>query len=324
MKRALITGVTGQDGSYLAELLLEKGYEVYGLVRRTSTFPANLVRVKDNKNLKLIEGEMTDQRSLIEAVKKSQPDECYNLSAQSFVQVSWKQPFYTIDVNAVGFLRLLEAIRLMMGSNNRTKVYQASSSEMWGNMPAPQNEQTQLSAESPYGLSKIMAHQLAHCYRNSYNMFICCGILTNHESPRRGLEFVTKKIVRHVAEIKFGLRDKLVLGDLNSRRDWGYSKEFCEAMYLMLQQDKPDDYVIATNETHTIKEFVDEACLVAGLKDIKIESSPDFMRPSDVKLLQGDYSKAKEKLGWCPRIKFKELVRLMVEYELKELESRNK
>ncbi|MGB9804035.1 GDP-mannose 4,6-dehydratase, partial [Desulfofundulus sp.] len=314
MKRALITGITGQDGSYLAEFLLEKGYMVYGLVRRSST--GNLERIKHlEKDLRLIPGDLTDQNSLVAALVEAEPDEVYNLAAQSFVGVSWQQPLHTAQVTALGVTRMLEAIRTV---NPRIRFYQASSSEMFGRVrETPQSERTPFYPRSPYGVAKVYGHYITVNYRESYGLFACCGILFNHESPRRGLEFVTRKVSDGVARIKLGLARELRLGNLESRRDWGYAGDYVRAMWLMLQQDEPDDYVIATGETHSVRELVEIAFSHAGLDWQKyVVVDPRLYRPAEVDLLQGDYSKARSKLGWEPRVSFPELVRMMVDADL--------
>jgi GDPmannose 4,6-dehydratase len=318
MKSALITGITGQDGAYLAEFLLKKGYKVHGLVRRLST--PNYWRLEPFVNkLVLLDGDMTDEASLINAIKTSKPDEVYNLAAQSFVATSWKQPVLTSEVTAIGTLKLLEAVKQFAPN---AKFYQASSSEMYGNATENvQDEQTAFRPRSPYAISKLFAHWIAVNYRESYGMFVCCGILFNHESPKRGIEFVTRKITDGVARIKLGLSDKLVLGALDSKRDWGYSGDYVEAMWLMLQQEKPDDYVISTGLTHSVKDFVEAAFKAAGISDWQkyVKQDPKFMRPAELHTLQGSSRKAKEKLGWQPRVNFNELVKLMVEEDIKRL-----
>lgn len=324
-KKAFITGITGQDGSYLTELLLKKGYEVHGIVRRSSSLVRSRIEhlypEHKDKNLFLHYGDLSDGTNISRLLYIIQPDEIYNLAAQSHVRISFDIPAYTADVTGVGVVRLLEAIR---DSGIKPKFYQASSSEMFGKvMETPQTEKTPFHPRSPYGCAKVFAHHIVVNYRESYDLFACSGILFNHESPRRGENFVTKKITQAVAEIKNGLRDKLVLGNLDAKRDWGYAKEYVEAMWMMLQQDEPDDYVIATGETHTVAEFAEEAFKVAGLnwKDY-IAFDEKFLRPAEVDLLIGDYSKAKKKLGWEPKTKFKDLVKLMVEADLKEVENR--
>ncbi len=341
MKKALITGITGQDGSYLAELLLGKGYEVHGIIRRASTFNTQRIHriyqdphEKDN-NLKLSYGDLVDASNLSRLIEKIEPDEIYNLAAQSHVGVSFDLPEYTADVDAVGTLRLLDAIR---EARVDTKIYQASTSELFGKVQeTPQKETTPFYPRSPYGVAKLYAYWITVNYREAYNLFACNGILFNHESERRGKRFVTRKITTAVAKIKAGLQDKLYLGNLNSKRDWGYAPEFVEAMYLVLQQDKPEDYVIATGETHTIKEFCERAFSCAGYNIVwegedenekgldkstgktLIEVDPKYFRPTEVDLLIGDSTKAKEKLGWEPKVKFEELVEIMVKADIDKL-----
>ncbi len=319
-RRALITGITGQDGSYLAELLLKKGYDVYGLVRRTST--TNSMRIENILDkITLIPGDMCDQSSLISAVRQSQPDEVYNLAAQSFVGSSWSQPLFTGDATALGVTRLLEALRVC-GSDAR--FYQASSSEMFGKaVETPQNERTPFHPRSPYGVAKLYGHWIAVNYRESYGMFICSGILFNHESPRRGIEFVTRKISNGVARIYHGLDSELLLGNLDAKRDWGFAGDYVKAMWLMLQQDTPDDYVIATGRAHTVREFCEVAFDAAGL-DWKeyVKVDPQFLRPAEVELLKGDCSKARKTLGWKPEVSFKELVRMMVQSDIELLSAK--
>ncbi len=318
-KRALITGITGQDGSYLAEFLLKKGYEVFGLTRRTSTM--NFERIKGIVDkIELIQGDLIDQGSLDEAIKEVQPDEVYNLAAQSFVPTSWNQPVLTGEVTALGVTRVLEAIRKVKPD---TKFYQASSSEMFGKVrEVPQNEKTPFYPRSPYGVSKVYGHWITVNYRESYNLFAVSGILFNHESPRRGLEFVTRKISYGVARIKLGLAKKLVLGNLDAKRDWGYAPDYVEAMWLMLQQDKPDDYVISTGETHSVREFVQLAFEVVGIKNWQsyVQQDPKFMRPAEVEILVGDSSKARTELKWKPRTSFSQLVEIMVKADLQRLQ----
>lgn len=313
-KRALISGLTGQDGSYLADLLLEKGYTVFGLVRRTSTDNLSRIRHLDGE-IELIQGDMLDQRSLLEAVERAKPDEVYNLAAQSFVGTSWQQPTLTMEINALGVVRLLEVIRQV---NPRIRFYQASSSEMFGAVrETPQRETTPFYPRSPYGVSKAAAHYVTVNYRESYGLFACAGILYNHEGPRRGLEFVTKKIARGVADIAHGRAKSLVLGDLNPLRDWGYAPDYVRAMWLMLQQPEPADYVIATGETHTVREFVAAAFAAADLEWWHyVEQDPTLLRPAEVTQLCGDASLACERLGWMPSVSFRGLVGLMVQHEL--------
>jgi GDPmannose 4,6-dehydratase len=307
--RALITGVTGQDGSYLAEFLLEKGYEVFGLIRRTSQ--ANLghaEQIKDEK-FHIIHGDLTDQGSLNRAVFETVPDEVYNLGAQSFVGGSWNYPVSTVDITGVGSLRLLEALRQV---NPKARFYQASSSEMFGNQTGLLDENTPFKPRSPYGFAKVLAHQAAVNYRESYGMFISCGILFNHESPRRGNEFVTKKIVNQAKEIFTGSRNAYSLGALEPRRDWGYAKEYVEAMWLMLQQDKGDDYVIGTGVSHSIGDFVGILNDMYGIK-AKVEIDPAFKRPAEILDLRANGYKAYKQLGWKPQTSLAELIRIMME-----------
>ncbi|MDZ4671116.1 MAG: GDP-mannose 4,6-dehydratase [Phototrophicales bacterium] len=321
-KKALITGITGQDGSYLAEFLLEQGYEVFGLVRRTSTVKYERIQhIQDD--VTLLQGDMSDQTSLTSAIQTSQPDEIYNLAAQSFVQTSWGQPVFTGDVTALGVTRLLDAIRTV---NPKIRFYQASSSEMFGKVQeVPQKETTPFYPRSPYGVAKVYGHWITVNYRESYNMYACSGILFNHESPRRGLEFVTRKVTYHAAKIKMGLANELRLGNLDSQRDWGFAGDYVRAMWLMLQQDTPDDYVISTNETHTVQRLVEIAFDAVGL-DWKnyVVLDERFMRPAEVDLLIGDPSKAGEKLGWEPKVTFEELIQMMVESDLKQLKDEHR
>ena len=317
-KRALVTGITGQDGSYLAELLLEKGYEVHGMVRRASTEKFDRIEhLRDT--ITLHQGDLLDQRSLVDTLRASKPDEIYNLAAMSFVGLSWQQPTLTADFTGVGVTRILEAMR---EAAPEARFYQASSSEMFGKVrEVPQNEDTPLYPRSPYGVAKVYGHFITVNYRESYDLHATSGILFNHESPRRGLEFVTRKVTWHAAAIKHGLRDKLALGNLDAKRDWGYAKDYVEAMWLMLQQDDADDFVIATGETHTVRECVQVAFDEAGLGDWEqyVEIDPQFVRPAEVDLLIGDPTKAKEKLGWTPATSFEELIRLMVRADLELL-----
>lgn len=322
MKKAFITGITGQDGSYLAESLLKKGYRVYGLTRRTSTQNyARIANIMHDPNLELISGDLIDQHSLTFAMRDIQPDEVYNLAAQSFVKASWEQPVLTGEFTGLGVTRVLEAVRLAAPN---AKFYQASSSEMFGKVQqVPQTEKTPFYPRSPYGVAKVYGHWITVNYRESFDMFAVSGILFNHESPRRGLEFVTRKIANAVARVKLGKQDFVELGNLDSKRDWGYAKDYVEAMWMMLQQDNPSDYVISTGETHSVKEFLQLSCQAADIKDWEsiYKHNPKFDRPAEVDLLIGDPSKAKKELGWEPSINFKELVTLMVEAEL-ELESK--
>lgn len=324
-KKALITGITGQDGSYLAEFLLDKDYEVHGIIRRASTF--NTSRIDHLYNdphtqgvrLFLHYGDLSDSSNLSRLIEQIEPAEIYHLGAQSHVRVSFDTPEYTGDVTALGTLRLLDAMRIT-GINAR--FYQASSSEMYGKVQEiPQKETTPFYPRSPYAAAKVYAYWMTVNYRESYDMFACNGILFNHESPRRGETFVTRKITRAVARIKAGLQKTLYLGNLDAKRDWGYAKEYVEAMWMMLQQDKPDDYVIATNETHSVREFLEEAFSYAGLdwKD-HVSIDPKYFRPAEVDLLIGDYSKAHAAFGWKPRTSFKELVRIMVDADIEALQ----
>ncbi len=320
MKRALITGITGQDGSYLAEFLLSKGYEVHGIIRRASTF--NTGRIdhiykdphKSGVRLLLHYGDLSDSSELTNLIYNIKPDEIYHLGAQSHVRVSFDMPEYTGDITGLGTTRILEAIRR---SGVKCKFYQASSSEMYGDAPAPQNEDTPFRARSPYAAAKIYSYWMVRNYREGYKLFACNGILFNHESPRRGETFVTRKITRGLARILAGKDKKLYLGNLEARRDWGYAPDYVEAMWMMLQQDKPDDYVIGTGETHSVKDFLEEVFKYVGL-DWKeyVEIDPRYFRPTEVELLLADASKARRVLGWEPRISFKELVKIMVDSDL--------
>ncbi|WP_376790106.1 GDP-mannose 4,6-dehydratase [Thermoflexus sp.] len=313
-KRALITGITGQDGSYLAEFLLEKGYEVIGMVRRTSTINFERIRHIQDRVL-LVQGDLLDQSSLIDILREYRPHEVYNLAAQSFVPTSFKQPVLTGEFTALGVTRLLEAIRLV---DPTIRFYQASSSEMFGKVKeVPQNENTPFHPRSPYGVAKVYAHWITVNYRESYGMFAVSGICFNHESPRRGLEFVTRKITHTAAKIKLGLAHELRLGNLEARRDWGYAPDYVRAMWLMLQQDEPEDYVIATGETHSVREFVELAFDYLGLDWKKyVVVDPALYRPADVDLLVGDATKARTKLGWAPSVTFEQLVKIMVDADL--------
>lgn len=322
MKRALITGVTGQDGSYLAEFLLEKGYKVFGLTRRTST--VNNERIKHIQDkITLVQGDLIDQNSLANALVEARPDEVYNLAAQSFVMTSWNQPVLTGEVTALGVVRMLEAVRMV---NTKIKFYQASSSEMFGKVvESPQTEKTRFYPRSPYGVAKAYGHYITVNYRESYNIFACSGILFNHESPRRGLEFVTRKITSSVAKIVLNKQKKLPLGNLESKRDWGFAGDYVEAMWLMLQQDEADDYVISTGENHSVREFVELAFRVAGISDWQkyVVEDRKFYRPAEVDFLIGDATKANKKLHWKPRVSFPELVKMMVEEDLKKERQNN-
>ncbi|MCP9493215.1 MAG: GDP-mannose 4,6-dehydratase [Pyrinomonadaceae bacterium MAG19_C2-C3] len=321
-KRALITGITGQDGSFLSELLLEKGYEVYGIIRRSSSFNTDRIDHlyqdphEPGTRLRLVYGDLNDSSSLNTILRQTQPDEIYNLGAQSHVRVSFDVPEYTGEVTGLGVVRLLEAVR---EAGITPKFYQASSSELYGKVvETPQSETTPFYPRSPYGCAKAYAYYITVNYRESYNMFACNGILFNHESERRGETFVSRKITRAATRIKCGLQDKLYLGNLDAQRDWGYAKDYVEAMYLMMQVEQPDDYVVATGELHTVREFLDEAF---GILDLDwhehVETDARYLRPAEVELLLGDSSKARRELGWQPKVTFKELVRLMTEHDLK-------
>ncbi|MBC7266469.1 MAG: GDP-mannose 4,6-dehydratase [Coriobacteriia bacterium] len=324
MKRALITGITGQDGSYLAELLLEKGYEVHGIIRRASTFNTDridhLYRDPHDPDARLFlhYGDLTDGTGLRRILETVHPDEVYNLGAQSHVKVSFDQPEYTADVVAVGTLRLLDALRdYAKNSGASVRMYQAGSSEMFGAAPPPQSLATPFYPRSPYAVSKVAAHWYCVNYREAYGMFICNGILFNHESERRGETFVTRKITRAVGRIKHGLQDKLYLGNLDAKRDWGYAPDYVEAMWLMLQQDEPGDYVVATGEAHSVREFCEAAFAEVGLDwQEYVEIDPRYFRPTEVDYLLGDASATREKLGWAPRVSFAELVKRMVAHDM--------
>jgi GDPmannose 4,6-dehydratase len=317
MPSALITGITGQDGSYLAELLLEKGYEVHGMVRRASTEKFDRIEHL-RERITLHQGDLLDQRSLVDTLRAARPDEVYNLAAMSFVAVSWIQPTLTAEFTGVGVTRMLEAVREVCPE---TRFYQASSSEMFGKvLETPQTESTPFYPRSPYGVAKVYGHHITVNYRESYDLHASSGILFNHESERRGLEFVTRKITWHAAAIKYGKREELALGNLDARRDWGYAKDYVEAMWLMLQQDTPDDFVIATGETNTVQRCVEVAFDEAGVdweSHVRIDDA--FKRPAEVDLLVGDPSKAKSKLGWVPKTTFEQLIRLMVRSDLELL-----
>lgn len=314
MKKALITGITGQDGSYLAEFLLKQGYKVYGLKRRTATpNDMNIAHIKDQ--VTFIPGDLRDLASLIDAVREAQPDEIYNLAAQSYVADSWAQPIFTGEVTAMGALNMLEAVRLVKPD---VRFYQASSSEMFGKVvETPQKETTPFYPRSPYGVAKVYGHWITINFRESYDLFTCSGILFNHESPRRGMEFVTRKITDGVAKIKCGKQNELRLGNLDAKRDWGFAGDYVQAMWLMLQQSQPDDFVIASGETHTVREFVRVAFDHVGLdwQDYVVQD-PKFMRPAEVDLLLGDASKAQKQLGWQPSTSFEELIQMMVESDI--------
>ena len=315
MKIALITGINGMDGSHLADFLLEKGYKVYGVERRSSS--KNRINTEHLEGkVTFLQGDLTDQNSLLRCLKESNPDEVYNLAAQSFVGESWNTPEHTSEVTGLGVLRILEAIREF---NPKIKFYQASSSEMFGRMVEnPAKETTPFYPRSPYGVAKLYGHWITKNYRESYDMFACSGILFNHESERRGIEFVTRKITDGVAKIHLGLADHILLGNLDAKRDWGYAPDYIEAMWLMLQQDTPDDYVIATGDTRSIREFLDEAFKIVGIDnwDSYIKIDPKFMRPAEVDVLRGDFSKAKTQLGWEPKTSFNDLVKIMIENDL--------
>lgn len=317
MKRALITGITGQDGAYLAKFLVSKGYKVYGGYRRTST--RNLWRLHYldvKKDVELIPIDLLDQTSIMQAIMTTKPDEIYNLAAQSFVGVSFESAIATGEISGLGATRILDSIRIL---NPKIKFYQASTSEMYGNAPHPQSEETAFEPASPYAAAKLYAHWVTKNYREGHGIFACSGILFNHESPIRGIEFVTKKITDAVARIKMGYTKELYLGNLDAKRDWGFAGDYVEAMWSMLQQDKPDDYVIATGESHSVREFCEEAFSVAGLdyRDY-VKLDKQFFRPVDVNYLLGDPSKAKKRLGWVPKTAFKDLVRMMVEADLEK------
>ncbi len=339
MKKAFITGVTGQDGSYLSELLLEKGYEVHGLVRRSSFFNRGRIedirqKTKSSGQFQLHYGDMTDSSSLNKLITSIQPDEVYNLAAQSHVAVSFATPDYTAQVDGIGTLRILDAIN-NMGLKNKTRFYQASTSELYGQVAeTPQKETTPFYPRSPYGVAKLYAHWITINYREAYDMFACSGILFNHESPRRGENFVTRKITMTLAQILQGNSDKLSLGNMDAKRDWGYAKDYVEGMWMMLQQDKPDDYVLATGEQHTVREFVNLAFGFCGIEldwqgsgvnekgvdkatgKVLVEVNPKYFRPTEVETLLGDCTKAKTQLGWAPKTSFKELVEMMIEHDL--------
>jgi GDPmannose 4,6-dehydratase len=319
---ALITGITGQDGSYLADFLLEKGYRVYGMVRRAST--ENFDRIEHIKDrIELVQADLLDQLSIINAIKEAQPDEIYNLAAQSFVPTSWDQPVLTGEFTALGVTRVLEAIRLV---NPKIKFYQASSSEMFGKVrETPQTESTPLYPRSPYGVAKVYGHWITINYRESYNIFACSGILFNHESPRRGKEFVTKKITNAVAQIKMGLKKELRLGNLDSKRDWGFAGDYVRAMWLMLQQPGPDDYVIATGRTHSVRDFCKIAFERVGLDyNDYVKIDPKFVRPAEVDLLLGDSTKAQKALKWEIKVSFEDLVKMMVDADMEFYENHKK
>jgi len=322
MKRALITGITGQDGSYLAELLLEKGYEVYGIVRRASTEKFDRIAHLMDK-VEIVSGDLLDQNSLFHALDTIRPAEVYNLAAQSFVPTSWNQPLLTGEITALGVTRMLEAIKMV---DRSIRFYQASSSEMFGKvMEVPQSEKTPFYPRSPYGVSKVYGHWITINYRESYDIFACSGILFNHESPRRGMEFVTRKITHAVARIKLGLSSELRLGNLKSKRDWGFAGDYVKAMWLMLQQPEPDNYVVATGETHAVEEAVEIAFSHVDLDWKKfVKTDPKFFRPAEVDLLVGDATRARSKLGWKPEVDFKSLITMMVDHDLEVVKSWDK
>jgi GDPmannose 4,6-dehydratase len=321
MQRALITGITGQDGRHLSQFLAEKGYQVFGLVRGQNNPKTELV-TNENPALEIVEGDLRDLSSLIAVVEQVQPDEVYNLGAISFVQLSFKQAELTAEITGLGVLRMLEAVRIVGGSqNNPIRFYQASSSEMFGKVrEVPQTERTPFHPRSPYGVAKVFGHYTTLNYREAYGIHASSGILFNHEGPRRGVEFVTRKITNSLARIKLGLQDRISLGNLESKRDWGYAGDYVEAMWLMLQQDEPDDYVIATGETHSIRDFLDAAFRIAGYESWEpyVRHDTRFDRPSEVDLLIGDASKARERLGWTPKVDFEQLVKMMYEHDLAE------
>lgn len=321
MKRALITGITGQDGSYLAEFLLEKGYKVYGLIRRSST--VNFARISHLQDrIELLPGDLLDSSSLISAIRLAKPREVYNLAAQSFVPTSWNQPVLTGDFTALGVTRMLEAIRV---ADPEIRFYQASSSEMFGLVEqSPQNEKTRFYPRSPYGVAKLYGHWITVNYRESYDLFACSGILFNHESPRRGLEFVSRKVSCGVAKIKLGLQRKLRMGNLDAERDWGFAGDYVRAMWMMLQQEKPDDYVVATGVTHSVRRLLEVAFSHVGLNyEEHVEIDPALFRPAEVHHLRGDWNKAKATLGWTPVVPFEQMVQMMVDSDLRELASLN-
>jgi GDPmannose 4,6-dehydratase len=320
MKKALVTGITGQDGSYLTELLISKGYAVWGIIRRSSSF--NTGRIDhiyqdphdQSPKMRLVYGDLNDASSLNKVIRTVEPDEIYHLGAQSHVRVSFDVPEYTGEITGLGTVRLLEAIR---ETGVKTKFYQASSSEMFGGAPPPQSEKTPFVPRSPYAAAKVYAHWMTVNYREGYGLHACNGILFNHESPRRGETFVSRKITRAAARIKLGLQEKLFLGNLDAKRDWGYAGDYVEAMWLMLQQAEPDDFVIATGETHSVRDFLDEAFGYIGLDWNKyVEIDPRYYRPTEVDVLLGDSSKARKKLGWQPKVRFQELVRMMIDADL--------
>ncbi|MBJ7261055.1 MAG: GDP-mannose 4,6-dehydratase [Acidimicrobiia bacterium] len=326
MKRALITGITGQDGRHMSQLLTDKGYQVFGLIRGQNN-PKSQIVTQENPALELVDGDLRDLSSLVAAVEQVQPDEVYNLGAMSFVALSFRQPELTADITGLGVLRMLEAIRIVGGAeNNPVRFYQASSSEMFGQVrETPQNESTPFHPRSPYGVAKVFGHHMTVNYRESYGLHASTGICFNHEGPRRGLEFVTRKITNGVARIKLGLQDTITLGNLDARRDWGYAGDFVDAMWRMVQKDKASDYVIATGETHTVQEFIERTFAAAEIEDWEryVVKDPRFERPAEVDLLLGDASKARSELGWDAKVSFEELVTMMYENDLAE-ESRRR
>ena len=319
MPRAFITGVTGQDGQHLAEFLHGKGYQVFGMVKGQNNPKADLLR-DQFPYVEIVPGDLADLPSLVKAMEVAQPDEVYNLAAISFVALSWNQAELTANLTGTGVLRMLEAVRMVGGaSDNKIRFYQASSSEMFGKVrETPQTERTPFHPRSPYGCAKVFGHDITVNYRESYGLWACSGILFNHEGPRRGVEFVTRKVTNAAARIKLGLQNELVMGNLDAKRDWGYAGDYVKAMWLMLQQDEPDDYVIATGETHTIEELVERAFAEVGIDDWKtyVRQDPKFFRPAEVDLLIGDATKAREKLGWTPEVDFPSLVKMMVKNDL--------
>ncbi len=327
MKKALITGITGQDGSYLAELLLDKGYEVHGIIRRSSSFNTDRIEhiyqdPHEGGRLKLHYGDLNDASSLNRILRLVEPEEVYNLGAQSHVRVSFDTPEYTAEVTGLGTLRLLEALR---ETGMKPRFYQASSSELFGSTPAPQNEETVFAPRSPYAIAKLFSYHTVLNYREAYDMYACNGILFNHESPRRGETFVTRKITRAASRIRMGLQDKLFLGNLEAQRDWGFAGDYVEAMWMMLQQDEPDDFVIATGEMHSVQEFLEVAFESLDLDWKKyVEIDPRYFRPTEVDELRGDFSKAREKLGWSPKVDFRTLTEMMVQSDLKMAEKEAK
>jgi GDPmannose 4,6-dehydratase len=322
-KKALITGITGQDGSYLTELLLRRKYEVHGIIRRASTFNTDrldhLYKDPHDGGVKLFlhYGDINDSNTIYKLLEETKPDEIYNLAAQSHVRVSFDLPEYTMNTVGLGAVRILEAVKDL--KLKRTRFYQASSSEMYGSSPGPQNEKTPFNPRSPYAVAKVMAHNITKNYREGYKMYACSGILFNHESPRRGETFLTRKVTMAIANILAGNQKYLFLGNLDAKRDWGYAPEYVKAMWMMLQQEKPDDFVIATGQTHSVREFVETAFSISGLNWKRhIKFDPRYLRPTEVNLLQGDYSKAEKVLGWRPKVKFKDLIKIMLNSDFKQ------